>query len=352
MYHVGRFSPVPSTDGLVRILGALCSPHSTCILGAGAEMPTVPGPGSMNRRVLTRIIKMTDLVSPGKFGSPSDRNWIKPVGYESSTFVSAAIRQLTPEVLRLLEHGETQPPSLSSAPVQYAAFRVFSPDLAIINLNTSRMAERFCPQSIVWNPHGGFNPGFPHGWDEKLLFDIASSGHEVAPGSQHNFEREAPGFYGPMEELWISYLLAGRADITLIGYSFAKWGDRLNDSELYRLFIANLYKTPVRITIIDPYGQELAARLAEDLGSRDVVCVPAYWNYLARAILDTLQGSPVHSSGIDDVARNILNRYFRLVYDGRAHIWRHIEQLVEQCDRRKISNAEMEAKRNVLLAEL
>jgi hypothetical protein len=349
MYHIGNQADEPHADQITRFIRAVTSNRCTVILGAGASMPIIPSLAGLNAQALARLDSNTLFIAPGKLGAPVDRNWLWPAGYEMSAFIRGAIRQTNTEQLRLLEHSVTKPPPLASAPVQYAVFNLFSTQAAVINLNTDRLAERFCPQR-TWNVHGGFSSEYPYGWNEQTLFDLAGSNVNVAPPTQHYFEPEPLGFYDLFEALLLNRILSNSTDIVLIGYSFAKWGNRLNDSELYDIFVSSIARLPIRITIVNPSGHELVERLKEDTGSQDIVCIPAYWNHLARAIMTSSRGTPLTSIQHEEISKDVLKQYFTFVDSDHGDLMRDIQRLGESWYSGRISDDDFQSRKNVLSA--
>lgn len=137
----------------------------------------------------------------------------------------------------------------------------------------------------IINMHGTANPllaKFTQQIREDILVwgvDLSSySNIKIYPGEKQTFE-----IIKPYIQFLTDHTLPNIAWITIIGYSFANTGVKLNDEPLYELIIDYLaYFKSIKIMIINP-NPELIAVLFEKFLDR-VIIVPAYWNALTRSI--------------------------------------------------------------------
>lgn len=97
--------------------------------------------------------------------------------------------------------------------------------------------------------------------------------------------------------------------IAIIGYSFGQRPERTYDDrisldffrEAFRGFMGNVY-------VISPNPDDLREMLADGIGSKNVLGVPAYWNVLAHAFMGALR-DPNGTRSLNYVCEKILDTY-------------------------------------------
>lgn len=335
-----------SVENVNRLLLSLLGPKCTCILGAGASVPILPA--DLNALALELVLRNTDYLLPGWQSQTSkDRNWIKPIGYEWSSFVPGAINQSTQQALRLVEYQVTKPPILTMTPAQYLVFHLIPLTLKILTFNYDGLAKRFCPQPYLKEMHGRHSAHFPYGRDMSTLYELARHGYNVTPNTFHAFEPETPDMYSLREEWWFYQALSECSDLILIGYSFAQNGRRLNDQETYNRVCYYLRDKAVRVTVVDPYPDALVDRLRHDLRNDDITGLPVYWNHLARAIIRT-----AHTTIEGDVrgAHRFTDDVYRNYNDFRQSHHRDLNEFIEHLADSNLSDEQFVARKNYINA--
>jgi hypothetical protein len=74
----------------------------------------------------------------------------------------------------------------------------------------------------------------------------------------------------------------------LIGYSFGKQTNGLDDAESFEWVTEHLRATNCPVLVVDPKPFELVAALEERIRARRVLPVPVYWDAFATAALRVL----------------------------------------------------------------
>lgn len=87
--------------------------------------------------------------------------------------------------------------------------------------------------------------------------------------------------------------------IAIIGYSYAWTGQRHNDAVSLDCFIDHYRDFPGLVFVVEPHPERLQEILAERLHAARVVPLPARWNLLAHAFLESLAGR-LHGRTLND----------------------------------------------------
>lgn len=80
------------------------------------------------------------------------------------------------------------------------------------------------------------------------------------------------------------------AFVAIIGYSFAWMGGRHNDVVSLDCFVDHYRKFTGAVFVVEPRPERLQEILAERLHGARVLALPARWNLLAHAFLETIAG--------------------------------------------------------------
>jgi len=177
----------------------------------------------------------------------------------------------------------------------YSVFRYFSP-ATIANYNHDGLAAHFCGRRHrVIDMHGPIDPAYGSPAVAAYLALIREYDIPVTPD----------GILMGVAESYADKHLAHRLRevgrfmpgfIAIIGYSFARLGDRHDDRVSLDFFLDRFRDFTGDILIIEPRPDYLCNLIADHLRSRRVFGVPAYWNLLAHTAMEALNGRPMGKS--------------------------------------------------------
>jgi hypothetical protein len=272
-----------------RFARALVSRRALFILGAGTSVPMVPIaskiaehvadvywaggsfpveiPQTQDERAL-RIIDAAGKVAPV---SPLDCDLrLEVVSRMSSGFVQSALRQI------IGAHRYRR-----DSPSNYSVFRLFPPSV-IWNYNLDGLAERFCrDRHRVLNAHG--TVPFPFGSKVGLEFVRAAQDYDLParPTGELLLEPERLN-----TQLALPWHLGSCDFVVLIGYTFGRNGDTLDDTRSFEHLSTLLARTPRPTVVAEPFPEFTANMLADRIKSNCIYEAPIFWNVFASALID------------------------------------------------------------------
>jgi hypothetical protein len=177
-----------------------------------------------------------------------------------------------------------------SPPEQYYVFNIAKYRSVIFNFNVDGLANKFCNRHIVLNPHGILNSEIMHSDEWNELIEFCLTYHLEPPIIQNVLlpQKEPLGITSNNAYNIASKYYPYTEYVVIIGYSFGKNNNNLDDWESYLYFIELLKDDQKPIVVISPYGaDELVYMLSEDLLRNNIYAISAYWNYLASAMLES-----------------------------------------------------------------
>jgi hypothetical protein len=191
----------------------------------------------------------------------------------------------------------------------YEVFRLFNPSL-IANYNHDGLATKFCsPRHRVLDMHGTVDRGYGSPEFGALIDDAR----------EYHLSDLSDGILMGVPEIWSDQRLSLRLleigrfrpeFITIIGYSFA-WneaGGAHDDHISLEYFQKHFRGFQGDVYVIDPKPDYLRDMLSERLKSKAVVAVPARWNVLAHAIMQSLR-NPNRRKSLNYVSEYLLDTY-------------------------------------------
>lgn len=271
------------------------------VLGAGASAPVVPLGRDLAQRVIgaersgcavdpvphdQRALTLRGLVPEREILSPED-------------FLDGELRdRICNSDFQLIPlYTIARAANCRTAPPSYAVFRCFRPT-RILNYNHDCLAERFCrPRHRVVTMHGSISSRFGSEEFAKLIAD------------RREFDSpsiDIPGltFVEPERDDVLTRLPTSLRLfdlIVLIGYSFARVGDKFQDAVSFQLLASLLGRDPKAVVVVDP-GQSFTAEALEDATKNArVYWLPFGWDHYARTIMRVVS----LNLRLDDIGREL-----------------------------------------------
>ena len=197
------------------------------------------------------------------------------IGYMSSGFVQFALYRSVGSATSL------------AFPDNYRVFGLFRPT-TILNYNLDGLAERWCgARHQVVSMHGVI----PAWWGAAEASGAlkAAQDYDLAslPAPEILLEPERLEHLPPLPRFDVFDV------VVIVGYTFARYGDSLDDALSLNLLCAKLLATPRPVVILDPYPSRTAEMVAELAKNRHVYEAPLYWNVLAGAMLALAENGDV-----------------------------------------------------------
>lgn len=276
------------------LLDCLELPESCAVLGAGASYPMVP----LMRQLATTISDLVlgsgifpaeplriDPVATGILGMRGPR-WISP--WDTTELIREELLQehVSSGAIRAATVAALSPAPFIRIPPQYAVFGCARYRMGVINYNNDGLTSRYCRPHVVVDVHGttpAAMDGAREDWVELVEIYQEFPSLPLSP---------IPGLHFPTPETlemasWPAYaqidrLLARAGRLAIIGYSFGEDYDWVS-----RRMVINTLQQDVPAVIVNPNAIEIAERLRDDAGRREVAGLPMRWDMLACAILAT-----------------------------------------------------------------
>lgn len=273
-----------------QLLEAVFDTRSFFVLGAGASTGIIPLTNQQGDKIVRRHIDHGMYSTEEVQLDPLAKRLLGSAYYSNDQLKQELIKRTPSGAVKavsyqLMTSKREQPP-----PKQYVVFNMAKFPSVIFNFNVDGLASRFCTTHSVINAHGMLYPNLLHSeaWDDQIescltyLIDAPIIPTALLP------EKEPFGISQSQ-----AYRMAARLHLytnytVIIGYSFGKNKDELDDWESYQYFVQLLGKSKKPIVVVDPYGGEyIAHMLTEDLRRKSVYVIPAFWNHLASAMLES-----------------------------------------------------------------
>lgn len=276
----------------------MVAPALEYVFNAGSFPVTVPQQTELNSRIISKT-------TPHLLrGAVFDGRALPPAGQEFP-FVEMAQRLPALFARTKLKHSIAKPRYERVQRDNYFVFGHFAPSL-ILNYNLDGLlhtARRV--GHVVIDAHGTVPVGY--------------GSPEVADHLNLLREYELPV---PEDDLVLSVTeratdmaLVKRLDsipqfsprfIALVGYSFARNGDAFDDWISMRWLAQRFRGSRSDIYVIDPWPHRLQDTIAVCLASNCVHAIPAYWNLLSHAFVETLTGR--RSNSVNYLSEEALDR--------------------------------------------
>jgi hypothetical protein len=282
----------PRTPPLQTLLHALEQPDSCFVLGAGTSTPIVPLAAQLSVHVRARLLSVGSFPASPIVRDPISDRILSSVRARvdrsdggSEILDELIARHLSPAAIHAATVAVLRPQAPLVAPPQYVVFGMSRYPLSLLNFNNDGLASRYCSEHNVINLHGtslSVERRTSLGWES--LTDTLQEFPDLPPLS-------IPGLLLPQTEpleivrtpqfraAQMALLTARR--LILVGYSFGEMDDRV----AYAMIMSTMRTRRIDTVVAKPDPLDLAVRMAEDSGNRNVVSLPAYWDSLSRAII-------------------------------------------------------------------
>ena len=270
------------------LMKAFSSPFSFYVLGAGASAGLVPRTCEMKDTVINRYLEYGSYpVTPANPDDVSRRIIGDPRSLEPR-YKPVPLSHIYPSLVQAIVLKELVPKWTTHAH-QYQIFSLVSKPSIVFNMNVDGLAERHCYGHIVLTPHGTVPAHIIVGEPWNMTIDsICEYGFDVPalPGeaflpkpettdiTRRSAYQEAPAYFQ-----FAPYLI-------LVGYSFGRYNDSIDDSQTFSLLTDLLKTYPKPVLVIDPNPGRTAAMIQDSIRQREVYTLSMRWDYLTRAILE------------------------------------------------------------------
>ena len=274
-------------NGLEPLLSSLAKQKSFFLLGAGASAGLVPFTPEFSSQIKDRFLKhgSYDVVS-----LPRDEIGERIVGPLNnapysiqdellnsipSAFITASIlKQMVPASLGYCHNYEI---------LNYGSTPKF-----IFNMNTDGVAKKICKCHYVLEPHGSIPYDLIHSTKynqhlEDLLLYTKLRTYRIP--SLLLPQPEPKNITVRKEYLITERLFPDISCFVVIGYSFGKFKDSLDDIETFDYFRYLLRKFPKPIVVIAPHPETTSSLIQDATHITDSYSIPVFWDCLSRAII-------------------------------------------------------------------
>lgn len=282
-------------NGLSILFDAFEYPLSFYVLGAGASAGIVPMTAQLRENIVNRFILF------GSFPAESfqhDDVFLRVIGPSKDypdMFTSWKLQHLYPSAVHAMVIKELTPPEYIEEAHAYEIFLLVKRPSTIFNLNVDGLAEIYCIGHFLLEPHGRVPIELVRSpfWDWYIdaLLDYGFS------------VREIPGLILPMPEPYhvtsrpayskAALLLKKSRFVLFIGYSFGYFDptqsfDDFETFEFFRELLRHYRSHRKNILVISPNPEMIGGAIEESICSSNVCIMPFYWNYLCRAIKESI----------------------------------------------------------------
>jgi hypothetical protein len=191
----------------------------------------------------------------------------------------------------------------------YRVFRRFHPS-TILNYNLDGLMTDHCSDiHEVFDPHGTVERGYGSPSGAALIASVRDYDFAVADDSFVMSVPESPTDNRLADQLRMA-MRSLPSYVAIIGYSFAGADPDYDDFISLEFFMSRFCRFPGNVYVMSPYPAELAEVIAHGIDSNRVYSIPARWNVLAHAMVESLSGRRIGKS---------LNYFCERLLDSHGH---------------------------------
>lgn len=282
-------------NGLSILFDAFDYPLSFYVLGAGVSAGIVPMTAQLRENIVNRFLSF------GSFPAESfqhDDVFLRVIGSSKNypdIFTSWKLQHLHPSAVHAMVIKELTPPKYIEEAHAYEIFLLVKRPSTIFNLNVDGLAEIYCIGHFLLEPHG------------RVPIELVRSpfwNWYIDAQLDYGFSvREIPGLILPMPEPYhvtsrpayskAALLLKKSRFVLFIGYSFGYFGltqsfDDFETFEFFRELLRHYRSHRKKILAISPNPEIIGGAIEDSIRSSNVCIMPFYWNYLCRAIKESI----------------------------------------------------------------
>jgi hypothetical protein len=268
---------------------ALKMRYSFYVLGAGASAGIIPLTNEIGDKIIC------DFINRGSYSidfRAYDKTYKRIIGEDrkyDDLLIEEIVGKMPLAFLQTATVTYLTPLALRETPSQYTIFSFARSPSTFFSMNVDGLARRFCIGHIVLEPHGRIPISLVRREDWQLIMDGIV-----------DYNIDFPKFHGvllpqPEPRNITSRVAYDRAIklfplahyLVIIGYSFGKFKNSIDDYETFEFFRDLLKYHPKPVIIIDPQPEKIVGLVQESINRKDVYSIPAYWNALTRAVFET-----------------------------------------------------------------
>lgn len=306
---------------LQKLVWAMSQPRAFYILGAGASYGLIPVTQQMRAGIKRNYLEAGIFpVSRTPRTALHDRVVGKPVR-EAADWNEMLLQNIPVGALELFVQRELYLPIEDIAPPQYAIFDAVGTPATIFNFNLDGLASLFCSaKHVVLEPHGRGDwfwfkdeSNYEYWREATTAFDVRLP--VIIPKLLPSPEPNEIVSSLPYQVARRLFRLAPA--VLIVGYSFANWNGRRDDSASWNFLIRLLKRYPKTAFVISPFPEELTATLQEKLSSSNVVGVSIFWETFATVLLAGRRSNSEVSAKWSDIDLRRLHHCYERAVDNR-----------------------------------
>lgn len=294
--------------------------RSFYILGAGASAGIIPFTNEQGEKIVNRHLENGVFSDTEIIIDPIAKRLMGNAYYSDDQLRQELIKRIPSGAVKATSYQLMAAKNNILPPEQYNVFNIAKYKSVIFNFNVDGLANKFCNRHIVLNPHGVLNSEIMHGneWDEIIETCLT---YHLEPPIIHDVllpQKEPLGITNNNAYNIASKCYPYTEYVVIIGYSFGKNKNNLDDWESY-LYFVELFKSnqkPIVVISLDG-ADELVYMLSEDLLRKNIYAISAYWNYLASAMLESMRIN-IHFPHVKNKYRISLEYIYQSILDNKA----------------------------------
>ena len=307
----------PDMKGLQRLLRAMAQPRTFYVIGAGASYGLVPTTAQM-RSAVERDYHAFGMY-PTKLSHVSALH-DRIIGRASPDFENfePAIREMflqtiRPPALDFLVQKTLYLPLEAIVPPQYAIFDAVGAPATLFSFNLDGLATRFCRHKhIVLEPHGRVDHLWfednPNAWlTATLAFDVKLPyvTPKLLPSPEPAHITRTYAYQRAR------CLLPLSPAVVIVGYSFGRTSNGMDDSESWRFFVRELKALRCPVFVVSPTPSELVGMLREAMSIKSVFGVPLFWETFSTCLIVAARAAGLPANWCDQDLNRLIDRYER-----------------------------------------
>jgi hypothetical protein len=270
------------------LLKAFSSRYGFYVLGAGASAGVMPTTRQLGIGVVQPFIEFG--LYPAISAMPDDvfLRVLNNIEKSIDPFHAILLKHIPIPAVHAITLQQLAPTESDKPIYQYLTFNLCCKPSVLFNLNVDGLAKRYCIGHIVLDPHGTV-PSIVR-TDVWGIVIEGTLGYDLQvppiPGNVHLPKRESNDITARAAYQRASIYFPLARCLVLIGYSFGKFGNSIDDSETFAFLCELLRRYPKPVIVIGLDPEEIAAAIQEAAHLRPVYSISAFWNHLSQAMVE------------------------------------------------------------------
>ena len=268
----------------------MSQPRTFYVLGGGVSYGLVPLTHQMRGSIESDYnnIGVYPVTASPAAQSPLFERVVGHISQDETDIRTILLGRIPSGTLDLLTQRALCPSIQKDVPSQYAVFNVLGSPSTLFNFNLDGLAYKYCRyRHIVVEPHGRIDDGWLKAANWRELLEVTAIYEIKIPSLNWKLlpSPEPLGITRGSSYAIARNLLSLAPAVVIIGYSFGRWKDTLDDAQSFDYIVVLLKIQPRNIFVVSTTPDALVENLRDRLSSYNVFGLSLRWELFSGTIL-------------------------------------------------------------------